>query len=387
MLQAAVFWNDETYLHRSGAFFLPNYTLDGQIGADSLQLFRSSPTPGDLVLCTHECFVVSNCCLTPGRLRFELGSVKPVVALRINWFLYPPNAWELALGVETGQFIVQGVNRRKASNAAPLIKCFERTSKQVASDWVESGVETVDLTSGAVARNCGEKILLRSFELRLIEPHPLSQGFAIDEVHLFGENVALTKVEGETIAVGLSSVWQGVAVVFVMLLVTATLTRVLPKLRERWLRKSLSSQELRDDDDSEQLHCAKFSARWRAPFECVNCGGSLIKHLLQNPASIMPPSRFVTHYMHAHTYFILSSIHYIHVYTCVHRFVVLNSAVLFLIPAFLVGLAAMLVSLQCNKADVLPSQIVDVGTFEVPFPQDLIDSPSEESWLCVRCVR
>ena len=212
--------------------------------------------------------------------------------MRINWFLYPPNAWELALGVETGQFISKGVHRRQGSNDAPLKKCFERTSKQVASDWAESGVETVDLTSSAVARNCGEKILLQRFELRLIEPHPLSQGFAIDEVHLFGENVALTKVEGETIAVGLSSVWQGVAVVFVMLLVTATLSRVLPKLRERWLRNSSSSQELRDDDH-EQLHCAKFSARWRAPLECVNCGGSLIKHLLQNPASIMPPSRFV----------------------------------------------------------------------------------------------
>ena len=330
--------------------------------------------------------------MTPGRLRFELGSVKPVVALRINWFLYPPNAWELALGVETGQFIVQGVKRRQASNAAPLKTCFKRTSKQVASDWAESGVETVDLTSGAVARNCGEKILLRRFELRLIEPHPLSQGFAIDEVHLFGENVALTKVEGETIAVGLSSVWQGVAVVFVMLLVTATLSRVLPKLRERWLHKSLSSQELRDD--SEQLHCAKFSARWRAPFECVNCGGSLIKHLLQNPASIMPPSRCVAYtYMPIHM-FMLLSIHLCcnrykcryNVYTRVHRFIVLNSTVLFLIPALLVGLSAMFVSLQCSKADVLPSQIVDVGSFEVPFPQDLIDSPSEESWLCVRCV-
>lgn len=235
-----------------------------------------------------------------GRMRFELGSVNPVVALRINWFLYPPKAWELALGIETGQFIVQGVKRRQASNAAPLKTCFKRTSTQVASDWAESGVETVDLTSGAVARNCGEKILLRRFELRLIEPHPLSQGFAIDEVHLFGENVALTKVEGETIAVGLSSVWQGVAVVFVMLLVTTTLSRVLPKLRERWLHKSLSSQELQGD--SEQLHCAKFSAQWRAPFHCLNCGGSLIRHLLQNPASIMPPSRFVAHYIHAHTY-------------------------------------------------------------------------------------
>ena len=238
--------------------------------------------------------------MTPGRLRFELGTVKQVVALRINWFVYPPNAWELWLGTETGQFIKHGVNRRKASSAAPLKKCFERTSKQDASDWAESGVETVHLTSGAVARNCGEKILLRRFELMLIEPHPSSQGFAIDEVHLFGENAALTKVEGETIAVGLSSVWQGLGVVFVMLLVTATLSRVLPKLRERWLRNSLSNQELQGD--SEQLHCAKFSAEWRAPFDCLNCGGSLIKHLLQNPASIMPPSRFVIHYMQSHRY-------------------------------------------------------------------------------------
>ena len=115
----------------------------------------------------------------------------------------------------------------------------------------------------------------------------MSQGFAIDEVHLFGKDVVLTKVEGETIAVGLSSVWQGLAGVFVLLVITVALSRGLPKLREKLLRKSFSKK-----DDPEQLHCALFSARWRAPFDCLNCGDSLLRHLLQNPASVLPPSRF-----------------------------------------------------------------------------------------------
>lgn len=240
---ASVYWNGTTkYNSLYSQFYRPQSVIDGFVGQDSLATFRTSESSGIL--------------------RFDLGRIVRATSLRINWFQRPAQHWELWVQEEPGYIIVSS---RRSSSKLKLVTSMR------CEPFSCNEVQDVPLHNEGLDR---EPLFLRMFELRLKKPAVSGAGFAIDEVHLFGDWDEITTV-GE-VGAQISSVgWVllGIAGVICLSYISS---KAIP-----WLRGKFST------DKMPKLPCAMYDSRWYQ-FRCRNCHENWFQHLLQNPRSVMP---------------------------------------------------------------------------------------------------
>ena len=104
------------------------------------------------------------------------------------------------------------------------------------------------------------------------------------------------------------SALQVILVLLAVVLLLAVAADALRVWRKRWLRRQIKASTGNKIKDEEQFSCGVYARLRRRPgqhlvtdclsFRCSNCDGSLLRHTLENPRSVMSKTKWYGKHAH-----------------------------------------------------------------------------------------